>query len=113
MPDLSHRNPYVYADLLELVRWLVEEVGFDGFRFDLVKGYGTWTIAAVQEYRYVRGDRWNGGWVSTRWGNVAFKPVAWWSGRDLARPDDQWAAADGRARFWAPPRGYAVYAPQV
>ena len=26
MPDLSHRNPYVYAELLELARWLVEEM---------------------------------------------------------------------------------------
>src|SRR6185369_12272925 len=28
MPDLSHRNPYVYAELLKLTRWLIEEVGF-------------------------------------------------------------------------------------
>jgi alpha-amylase len=58
-----------------------------------------------------RRDAWTGGWVSTRWRGVAFEPVAWWSGRDLARPDDQRAAADGRAQFWAPPRGYVVYAP--
>ena len=54
MPDLSHRNPYVYAELLKLARWLIEEVGFDGFRYDFVKGYGANTIAAFQEYRYMR-----------------------------------------------------------
>jgi len=57
MSDLAHRNPYVYAELLKLTRWLVEEVGFDGFRYDFVKGYGANTITAVQEYRYVRADK--------------------------------------------------------
>ena len=54
MPDLSHRNPYVYAEILKLTRWLVEEIGFDGFRYDYVKGYGANTITAIQEYRYMR-----------------------------------------------------------
>ena len=54
MPDLSHRNPYVYAELLKLARWLIEEVGFDGFRYDFVKGYGANTITAIQEYHYMR-----------------------------------------------------------
>ena len=54
MPDLSHRNPAVYAELLKLARWLLEEVGFDGFRYDFVKGYGANTITAIQEYRYMR-----------------------------------------------------------
>jgi alpha-amylase len=57
MPDLSHRNPYVYAELLKLNRWLVEEVGFDGFRYDFVKGYGANTITAIQEYHYTRAGR--------------------------------------------------------
>ena len=54
MPDLSHRNPYVYAEILKLMRWLIEEIGFDGFRYDFVKGYGANTITAIQEYRYMR-----------------------------------------------------------
>lgn len=57
MPDLSHRNPYVYAELLKLARWLIEDVGFDGFRYDFVKGYGASTITAMQEYRYLRDGR--------------------------------------------------------
>ncbi|MBH0206133.1 MAG: DUF1939 domain-containing protein [Nitrospira sp.] len=59
-----------------------------------------------------RGDRWNGAWVQTQWRNIRFSPVAWWSGSDLSRPADQWMQADGRGQFWAPPRGYAVYAPE-
>ncbi|HTP00853.1 MAG TPA: alpha-amylase family glycosyl hydrolase [Anaerolineales bacterium] len=54
MPDLSHRNPYVYAELLKMTRWMIEEVGFDGFRYDFVKGYGANTITAIQEYHYLR-----------------------------------------------------------
>ena len=287
MPDLCHRNPKVYREVLELTRWLIEEIGFDGFRYDFVKGYGNWIVTAIQEYRYMRdgkplrpfgvgedwsgdraienwldetnawnddpvcafdfplrwvlkdlcdsygvslrrlageptlvkfrpgaavtfvenhdlrdgnnpifndkllaygfilthegypcvfwkdyynddlgkegtphgiaalvkaheslagggtqilyldddlylmqrlgwggkpglvfalnnrGDRWNGAWATTQWRNVAFKPLAWWSGSDLSRPSDQWAAGDGRAQFWAPPRGYVVYGPEV
>jgi alpha-amylase len=54
MPDLAHRNPYVYGELMKVARWLVEEIGFDGFRYDFVKGYGSWVVTAVQEYRYAR-----------------------------------------------------------
>jgi alpha-amylase len=54
MPDLCHRTPVVYAGVMELTRWLVEEIGFDGFRFDFVKGYGPWLVRAIAEYRYDR-----------------------------------------------------------
>ena len=57
MPDLSHRNPFVFAELLKLSRWLIEEVGFDGFRYDFVKGYGANTITAIQEYRYMKSGK--------------------------------------------------------
>ncbi|EPR42480.1 alpha amylase catalytic region [Desulfovibrio sp. X2] len=57
MPDLCHRNPDIYRGMLDLARWLVEEIGFDGFRYDFVKGYGTWLIKSIQEYRYERGGR--------------------------------------------------------
>ena len=284
MPDLSHRNPYVYAEILKMTRWLIEEIGFDGFRYDYVKGYGANTITAIQEYRYMRdgkpfspygvaefwgdaqsiehwvdlanfsntnpvdafdfplrellktlcdrygfslrelatgetvlrkqpqtavtfvenhdlrdegrpiindkllaysyilthegypcvfwqdyfsynlalegspngiaalvrahekyaggntqtlwlddnlyimqrtgfedkpgliyvlnnyGDNWRGSLVSTKWINASFEPVAWWSKTDMARPIDQATDRDGRAHFYAAPRGYAVYA---
>jgi alpha-amylase len=50
--DLCHRNPYVYSEILEYCRWLIEEIGFDGFRYDCAKGYGGWIIKSIQEYRY-------------------------------------------------------------
>jgi alpha-amylase len=283
MPDLSHRNPYVFMEIMKLTRWLIEEVGFDGFRYDFVKGYGASTIESIQEYCYQRdgklfmpygvaeywdnarsieywvnitnfsnqnpvdafdfplremlkglcdeygfslqnlvrwetlaqkqpqtsvtfvenhdlrdrpivndkllaysyifthegypcvfwrdyynyglaledtpngvaalvkahqhyaggstrvlgaddnlyimqrsgyGDQpgliyvlnnlgagWNGEWVSTQWQNTSFEPVAWWSKTDLSRPQNTSTQADGRGQFWAPPRGYTVYAP--
>ncbi|MDP4270349.1 MAG: DUF1939 domain-containing protein [Bacteroidota bacterium] len=49
MPDLCHRNPYVYAQMMELARWMLEDVGFDGFRYDFVLGYGGWLIRSIQE----------------------------------------------------------------
>jgi alpha-amylase len=55
MPDLSHRNPYVYAEILKFTRWLIEEIGFDGFRYDFVKGFAASTVQSIQEYRYMRG----------------------------------------------------------
>jgi alpha-amylase len=50
--DLCHRNPYVYTEILEYCRWLVEDIGFDGFRYDCAKGYGGWITKSIQEYRY-------------------------------------------------------------
>jgi alpha-amylase len=52
MPDLCHRNPDVYKSLLEYARWLIEDIGFDGFRYDFVKGYGLWLIYAIIERLY-------------------------------------------------------------
>lgn len=55
MPDLCHRNPAVYTAILENAEWLINEIGFDGFRFDFVKGYGGWMVRAIQELRGLRG----------------------------------------------------------
>jgi alpha-amylase len=54
MPDLCHRNPAVYAALIELAQWMVEEIGFDGFRFDFVKGYAPWMVQSIAEQRYLK-----------------------------------------------------------
>ncbi len=54
MPDLCHRNPGVYMQLIEYARWLLETVGFDGFRYDMVKGYGGWLVRSIQELRAFR-----------------------------------------------------------
>jgi len=57
MPDVCHRHPYVYTELINYARWLLEEIGFDGFRYDLVKGYGGWMIRSIQELRALRGRK--------------------------------------------------------
>jgi alpha-amylase len=59
-----------------------------------------------------RGDGWNGTYVDTSRTNTAYRPVAW-SGRDDAAPEPTGTDGDGRGQFWAPPRGYAVYAPGI
>ena len=57
MPDLCHRTPYVYTELINYARWLLEEIGFDGFRYDMVKGYGGWMVRSIQELRALRDGR--------------------------------------------------------
>jgi alpha-amylase len=54
------------------------------------------------------GTAWNGITVQTQWSNVQFEPVAY-GGSDDSRPSDKTTAGDGRADFWAAPRGWAVY----
>lgn len=53
MPDLCHRSPYVYTEMIDLAQWMIEQIGFDGFRFDFVKGYGPWMVKAIAEVRYL------------------------------------------------------------
>ena len=53
MPDLCHRNPKVYEEVINLAQWMVETIGFDGFRFDFVKGYGPWMVKSIAELRYL------------------------------------------------------------
>ncbi len=57
MPDLCHRNPRVYIELIQYCRWLLEDVGFDGFRYDCVRGFGGWMVRSVQELRALRDGR--------------------------------------------------------
>lgn len=77
-PHLCHRNPRVYEAMYEYARLLIEELKFDGFRFDFVKGYEPWMIGLLAKYRYERdgkdfvpfvvGEHWSskeeiGGWL--------------------------------------------------
>jgi len=69
-PHLCHRNPHVYREMYRWARFLIEELGFEGFRFDYVKGFGGWMIAQLSKYRYVKdgkefrpyvvGEHWSG-----------------------------------------------------
>ena len=49
MPNLCHRTPEVYTALLNYAVWLMDQVGYDGFRYDCVRGYGAWMVRAIQE----------------------------------------------------------------
>lgn len=71
-PHLCHRNPRVYTAMFEYARLIIEELGFAGFRFDFVKGFGAWMIGLLAKYRYekdgnmdfmpyVVGEMWSGG----------------------------------------------------
>jgi len=51
MPNLCHRTPEVYTRILEYAIWMLDEIGFDGFRYDCVRGYGAWMVRAIQELR--------------------------------------------------------------
>src|SRR5437773_724068 len=64
-------------DLINYARWLLEEIGFDGFRYDMVKGYGGWMVRSIQELRAPRGD-------------TSFKPYAVGECWDSERTIDDW-----------------------
>jgi alpha-amylase len=49
MPNLCHRTPEVYTALIEYAVWLMDNIGFDGFRYDCAAGYGAWMVRAIQE----------------------------------------------------------------
>lgn len=54
MPDLCHTNPRVITGILNHAKWMVEEIGFDGFRYDFVKGFGGWIVRAIHDRQYTR-----------------------------------------------------------
>ncbi|WP_058189786.1 alpha-amylase domain-containing protein [Terracidiphilus gabretensis] len=55
-PHLCHRNPLVYTAMFEYARLLIEELDFEGLRFDFVKGYGAWMIGLLSKYQYQKKD---------------------------------------------------------
>jgi len=77
MPDLCHRNPDVYTAVLQCADWMLNTIGFDGFRYDFVKGYGPWMVRAIQELRGLHG-------IS------AFKPFAVGECWDNSRTIEDW-----------------------
>jgi len=78
MPDLCHRNPYVYTEMMRLAKWMIEDIRFDGFRYDFVLGYGGWLVKSILERRYKRN------------GKTDFAPFGVGECWDTDRSIDQW-----------------------
>jgi len=55
-PHLCHRNPRVYEAMFEYARLAIEDLDFDGLRFDFVKGFGAWMIGLLSKYQYQKKD---------------------------------------------------------
>ena len=68
---------------------------------------------AHQGYVVVLNDskKWRGMNVGTRFSEVEMKCYAWSSTIDNSQPQNKWSDPWGSVELWAPPRGYAIYAP--
>jgi alpha-amylase len=60
-PDLDHTNSKVREDIKEWLRWLKQEIGFQGVRFDFTKGYSpkyAQEYAAAMGAEFAVGEYW-------------------------------------------------------
>jgi alpha-amylase len=97
-PHLCHRNPDVYKAMFEYARMLIEELGFDGFRFDFVKGYGGWIIGLLSKYRYVKnGEEFTPYVVAELWSGP--EDIEKWIDRVNSLTDNQIMAFDFPLRY--------------
>ncbi len=97
-PHLAHRNPRVYAAMFEYARMVIEELRFDGFRFDFAKGYGAWMVGLLAKYRYERdGKEFTPFVVGEYWSGP--EDIAGWLDGVKAVTDNQIAAFDFPLRY--------------
>ena len=55
--NLCYENPYVRKEVLMLCKWLIEEMCFDGFRFDFAKGYPAEVVGEIMRTDYRRNEK--------------------------------------------------------
>ncbi|MHA1795097.1 MAG: alpha-amylase family glycosyl hydrolase, partial [Promethearchaeota archaeon] len=62
LPDLCHFHPYVHDELLSYGKWLRDEIGYDGWRFDVAYGVAPSMIIdwALEVGGYSVSEFWNG-----------------------------------------------------
>jgi alpha-amylase len=97
-PHLCHRNPVVYTAMFDYSRMLIEELGFDGFRFDFVKGFGAWMIGILSKYRYTKdGNEFMPYVVGEYWSGA--EDVNAWIDKVNALTDNQISAFDFPLRY--------------
>jgi len=97
-PHLCHRNPDVYKAMFDYARLLIEELGFDGFRFDFAKGFGAWIIGVLSKYRYVKnGEEFTPFVVAELWSGG--EDIEKWIDRVNAMTDNQIMAFDFPLRY--------------
>jgi alpha-amylase len=61
-PDIDHNNARVRKDLIAWLNWLQSDLGFQGFRFDFVKGFdGRWVREYMRETNpaFTVGEYWS------------------------------------------------------
>ena len=97
-PHLCHRNPHVYQAMFDYARFIIEELGFDGFRFDFAKGFGEWMISVLSKYKYVKeGNEFTPFVVAELWSGT--EEIGAWIDRVNAMTDNQISCFDFPLRY--------------
>lgn len=75
-PNLDHSQERVRKDITAWMKWLRNNVGFDGWRFDFVKGYGMRPSSCVATVILCAWSMWSGlhrNWRDTLQHGTAYK----------------------------------------